>query len=53
METGKRRRWGAAIFGGEGGRGGSTVPDVDDTEKSATASGEAEGGRWHLDVEDD
>jgi hypothetical protein len=37
METGEgRRRWGAAIFGGEEERrrGYSTVPEADDTAKS-------------------
>jgi hypothetical protein len=37
----------------EGGRGGSTVPEVDDTAKSGAVAGEAECGDCHLKVEDD
>jgi hypothetical protein len=56
METGEgRRRWGAAIFGGEEERrrGYSTVPEADDTAKSDVAAREAKGGDWSLEVEDD
>ena len=34
-------------------RGGSMVPEVDDTMKSGAVVGEAKGGGWHLGVEDD
>jgi subtilisin-like proprotein convertase family protein len=34
-------------------RGDSTITEADDTAKSGAAAGEAEGGSWHLDVEDD
>jgi hypothetical protein len=40
--------------GKRGKRGGSTMPEADDTVNSgAAAAGEAEGGGWHLEVEDD
>jgi subtilisin-like proprotein convertase family protein len=29
------------------------VPEADDTVKSSTTNGEAEGGDWHLEIEDD
>jgi hypothetical protein len=32
--------------------GGSTVPEVDNTMKSDAVAREAEGGSWHLEVED-
>jgi hypothetical protein len=39
---------------GRGGRrGGSIVPDAEDTAESGAAAGEPEGGSWRLDVEDD
>jgi hypothetical protein len=55
METGKGRQCDAAVFRGERGRrrGGSTVPEADDTAMSGTVDGEAEGGGYHLEVEDD
>jgi hypothetical protein len=55
METEKRRRWGATVFSREEGRrrGDSTVPEADNTTKSATTAGEAEGDSWRLEVEDD
>jgi hypothetical protein len=34
-------------------RGNSTVPEVDDTAKSAVTAREVEGGGWRLEVEDD
>jgi hypothetical protein len=34
-------------------RGGSMVPEADDTVKSGTTAGEAEGTCWRLEVEDD
>jgi hypothetical protein len=33
-------------------RGGSTVPEADDTTKSDAVAREAEGNSWHLEVED-
>jgi hypothetical protein len=45
-----------AIFGGEEGgrrRGGSTMPEADDTVKSSATVGEAEGVDWCLEVEND
>jgi hypothetical protein len=40
---------------GERGRrqGGSTVPEANDTTKSGAVAGEAEGGNWRLEVEDE
>jgi hypothetical protein len=34
-------------------QGGSMVSEADDTAKSGTTTGEAEGGSWHLEVKDD
>jgi hypothetical protein len=34
-------------------RGGSTVPEADDTMKSGAVAGEAKGVIWRLEVEDD
>jgi hypothetical protein len=56
METGNVRRCGVVIFKGEKEeevRGGSTMPEADDTAKSDAAAWEAKGSSWHLEVEDD
>jgi hypothetical protein len=34
-------------------RGGSTVPEANDTMKSGTVAGEAEGGGWRRKVKDE
>jgi hypothetical protein len=34
-------------------RGGSMVPEADDTTKSNIVGGEAEGNNWHLEVKND
>jgi hypothetical protein len=34
-------------------RGDFMMPEVDDTAKSDAAAGEAKGGGWHLEVEND
>jgi hypothetical protein len=34
-------------------RGGSIVPEADDTVKSGAATGEVKGGNWRLEAEDD
>jgi hypothetical protein len=43
FSKGKRGRW----------RGSFTASEVDDTVKSNMAAGEAKGGDWRLEVEDD
>jgi subtilisin-like proprotein convertase family protein len=54
METGNERQWVRPFLEGKWGRrlGGSTVPEVDNTMKSDAVAREAEGGNWHLEVED-
>jgi subtilisin-like proprotein convertase family protein len=34
-------------------QGGSTVPEANDTTKSGAVAGEAEGGNWRLEIEDE
>jgi hypothetical protein len=52
MKTRKGRQWGIAVFGGGRRRGGSTVPEPDDTMKSGAEAGDAEGVDWRPKVED-
>jgi hypothetical protein len=51
-ENRKGRQWGIAVFGGGRRRGGSTVPEADDTMKSGAEAGDAEGVDWRPKVED-
>jgi hypothetical protein len=53
METEKGRLWGVAIFGGKEGEEARRLHDVGGAAKSDAAAGEAKGGGWHLEVEND
>jgi hypothetical protein len=52
MKMEKGRRWGATVFEGEeeeeSRQGGSMVLEADNTAKSGTTAGEAEGGGWRM-----